>query len=75
MGISSCVSFSQFFIEWQGLKGEKVADLWESSGGLGAWNPRFLRPFNDWEMDPVQHFISLMARKRISPQKRDLIFF
>ena len=28
-------------------KGAKVVDVWEFGGGLGAWNLRFLRSFND----------------------------
>ena len=38
-------------------RGAKVAEVWESSGDSGAWNPRFLRPLNDWEMEQVQNFI------------------
>ena len=69
-----CVVFPGFY-SMAGSKGEKVADLWEFSGDMGAWNPRFLRPFNDWEMDSVQHFISLMVNKSLSPQKRDVLFW
>ena len=28
-------------------KGAMAADLWVDQGGLGAWDPKFLRPFND----------------------------
>ena len=30
-----------------GTKGAKVADVWAVQGGLGARDPKFLRPFND----------------------------
>ena len=42
-------------------KGAKVADVWVVHGGLGAWDPNFLRPFNDWEMDAIQAFIVLTS--------------
>ena len=34
-------------------KGAKVADIWDNSMGDGAWNPTFVRPFNDWEIEEV----------------------
>ena len=30
-----------------GTKGAKVEDLWMGQGELGAWDSKFLRPFND----------------------------
>ena len=53
-----------------GTTGAKVADVWEGTIGTGEWNLRFIRPFNDWEMDSVQHFLSLTTSKRILPHKR-----
>ena len=32
------------------LKGVMVLEVWEVSGGVGVWNPRFNRAFNDWEL-------------------------
>ncbi|KAL6328006.1 hypothetical protein AAG906_031350 [Vitis piasezkii] len=32
-------------------KDARVADCWDSMGEVGGWNPRFLRPFNDWEVE------------------------
>ena len=54
-----------------GSKGAKVAEVWEISGGSGAWNPRFFRSLNDWEIEQVQNFIGLTNNKRIFPQKKD----
>ena len=52
-------------------KGAMVAKVWDTIRGEGAWNPKFLKPFNDWEMDTVQHLInnkkvSLMEKDRLS---------
>ena len=38
-----------------GSKEAWVAELLDSSGGEGGWNP--LTPFNNWEVDLVGHFI------------------
>ena len=34
-----------------------IADIWVLSGDQGAWDPKFERPFNDWELEAVQTFI------------------
>ena len=39
-------------------KGAKVAEVWDSLGEGGGWNPRFGRGFNDWELDTIQGFIA-----------------
>ena len=62
-------------MEFSGTKEAKVAKVWEFSGGFGASNPRFLRPFNDWEMERVQNFISITSSKKIPPLKRDRPFW
>ena len=46
-------------------------EFWETIGPGGGWNFRFARPFNDWEMEGVQSFLSTVSAKRISPQLRD----
>ena len=58
-----------------GSKGAKVAEVRETSGVFGTWNPRFSRPFNDWGMELGQLFISLTASKTIIPLKRDKPFW
>ena len=40
-------------------------------GGLGPWDPKFLRPFSDWEMDVVQVFIVLTSNGAIAPLVKD----
>ena len=46
-------------------KGVRVADFWDSERGEGAWNPNFIRPLNDWEVDEVQRFLSLLYDKKL----------
>ena len=31
-------------------------ELWDSMGEEGGWNPRFSRPFNDWEVEEVERW-------------------
>ena len=56
-------------------KGVKAADVWEVHGGLGAWDPKFLRSFNDWEMDAIQAFIVLTSNNVIAPLVKDKLIW
>ena len=62
-----CASFPTLY-NIASTKGAKVVDVWESLGEIGAWNPRFSRAFNDWEIEQVQIFIGLTSNKLIIPQ-------
>ena len=54
-----------------GTKGAMAADLWVHQGVLGARDPKFLRSFNDWEMDTIQAFIDLTSNNSITPTVKD----
>ena len=41
-----------------------MAEVWDTVSGEGTWNPRFMRSFNDWEMDKFQNFINLINNKK-----------
>ena len=56
-------------------KGAMVGELWENQRGEGTWNPRFFRPFNDWEMEAAQNFINLIRKGKVSQGGRDRIFW
>ena len=43
-----------------------VADCWDSLGEEGGWNPRFSRPFNDWEVEVVERFLLTIQGKRLN---------
>ena len=70
--VSLCASFPTLY-NIAKTKGAKMAEVWESSGEDGAWNPRFSRAFNDWDLEQVQNFIELNNNKLIIPQKKDRI--
>ena len=39
--------------------------------GGGAWDPKFMGSFNDWEMKAVQEFIRVTSNIKISPLEKD----
>ena len=39
--------------------------------GGGAWDPKFPRSFNDWELEAIQEFIEVTSNIRISPLEKD----
>ena len=43
--------------------------------GGGASDPKFLRSFNDWEMEGVQEFIGVTSNIKISPLEKDKLFW
>ena len=50
-----------------------MAEVWDALGEEAGWNPRFVRLFNDWEMDMVQSFIDIISNKRILPFVKDIL--
>ncbi|RVW88462.1 putative ribonuclease H protein [Vitis vinifera] len=48
-----------------------VADCWDSMGEEGGWTPCFLRPFNDWEVEEVERFLSTIQGKRLNADVED----
>ena len=67
-GVPLCKEFSSLF-ELAMSKGAMVAEVWETTRGEGAWNPIFLRSFNDWELEDVQNFICLISSMKVTPMK------
>ena len=45
-------------------KGAKVGEVLDTTRGEGGWNLRFIRPFNNWEMEEIQRLISLVSNKK-----------
>ena len=52
-------------------KDARVADCWDSMGEVGGWNPRFLRPFNDWEVEEVERLLLIIQGKRLNADLED----
>ena len=48
-----------------------VEEYWDTSGGEGAWSPRFSRPFNDWEVEEVERLLLTIRGARLSPLMED----
>ena len=52
-------------------KEAKAAEIWVREDGGGAWDLKFLRSFNDWELEAIQEFIEVTSNIRISPLEKD----
>ena len=37
-----------------------VDEVWDSTFGQGGWNLRFIRAFNDWELDLVGDLLTIL---------------
>ena len=38
-----------------------IKEMWSPDEGGGCWNPLFLRPFNDWELEEVNNFLTCLS--------------
>ena len=56
-------------------KGARVQEIWERLGEAGCWNPRFMRPFNDNELEMVEEFIAAVQDRKISPVEKDKLIW
>ena len=41
--------------------------------GGGGWNPRFSRPFNDWELETVERFLVTSQGKKVHTNMEDKV--
>ena len=48
-----------------------AVEIWDATRGEGAWNPNFVRPFNDWELDTIQRFIGTINNKKVNLLEKD----
>ena len=62
-GISRCDQFPKLYA-MTASKGAKVGEVLDTTRGEGGWNLRFIRPFNNWEMEEIQRLISLISNKK-----------
>ena len=65
-----CEAFPSLF-DLVGSKDARVADYWDPMGEEGGWTPHFLRPFNDWEVEEVERFLSSIQGKRLDADVED----
>ena len=68
-----CVTFPTLY-NIAGTRKATVEEVWDLSNFYGAWNLRFLRPFNDWEMKHVQNFVRLLNNWHTFPRKDKLVW-
>ena len=54
-------------------KEAKVADMWESNGGVGGWSPIFLRALNDWEIEEMARFLQTLHDNILRPTGEDTL--
>ena len=52
-----------------------VADMWDSSREEGGWIPRFIRSFNDWELDEILSLLNTVQGKQVIESQEDLMYF
>ena len=69
-----CASFPILYVVAPS-KGAKVGEVWKTTKGGVGWNLRFIRPFNDWELEETQRLISLISSRNISQGEMDKIFW
>ncbi|RVW77485.1 hypothetical protein CK203_053447 [Vitis vinifera] len=43
-----------------------VGDIWDQNSGQGSWNLRFIRGFNDWELNMVDELFQILRSQRIT---------
>ena len=43
-------------------KQETVAEVWDQSVGRGSWNLKFVRDFNDWELELVLDLLKALQK-------------
>ena len=43
-----------------------VEEMWDQNFGQGGWNLRFLRDFNNWELDMVGDLLHVLRNHRPS---------
>ena len=46
-------------------KNATVEEMWDQNFGQGGWNLRFLRDFNDWELDLVGNLLHVLRGHRV----------
>ena len=47
-------------------RNEIVEDMWDQNVGEGGWNLRFIRDFNDWEVEMVGELLQVLRGFRVT---------
>ena len=51
-----------------------VEEMWNQNFGQGGWNLRFLRDFNDWELDTVGNLLDVLREHRVTLEEDSVIW-
>ena len=51
-----------------------VEETWDQNFGQGGWNLRFLRAFNDWELDSVGNLLVELREYRVTLEEDSVIW-
>ncbi|RVW83659.1 hypothetical protein CK203_039344 [Vitis vinifera] len=54
--------FPQLFVV-AAQRNATMGEMWDQNSGQGGWKLRFIRDFNDWELDLVGEYSSLKGSK------------
>ncbi|RVX21576.1 hypothetical protein CK203_002334 [Vitis vinifera] len=71
-----CTVLSQRFLHLYAMavhKNATVDEMWDQNFGQGSWNLRFLRDFNDWELNMVDNLLLVLRGHRITLEE-DSVF-
>ena len=68
--LALCNSFPSLYA-FASSKKAWVEEFWDTSGGEGAWSPRFSKPFNDWEVEEVERLLLTIRGARLNPLMED----
>ena len=50
-----------------------IKEMWSPNDGGGCWNPHFLRPFNNWELEEVKNILTFLSRTKVQPSLEDKV--
>ena len=61
-----CDAFPNLFVV-VAHKDVVIKEMWSLDERGGCWNPHFLRPFNNWELEEVKNFRTFLSRTKVQP--------
>ena len=67
-----CESFPSLF-SISLSKNAWVSDVWNPVGDGNGWTPLFVRAFNDWEIELVEHFLHKIQVFRVQREEEDKV--
>ena len=67
-----CDAFPNLFVV-AAHKDAVIKEIWSPDEGGGCWNPLFVRPFNDWELEEVNNFLTCLNRTKVQPSLEDKV--